>query len=190
MDFATGRVELADFAVRWAEYRVNRERSEPEVENLARFRPEGVTQAEFCRAICHPAILAFVFSLSENDELDDRVNLFDAILKLAPAAPLPLPAFEFKLWCLVWVQTAGSSLEQLELYDLLTSCHEKGLVKFVPQEKERAEQLIHDICGGFHIHWESMTQTPFYDAAESSKLAASFVFEKVSSFGYARRRYT
>jgi len=196
---------LPDFAVRWAEYRVNRERSEPEMENIERFRPQGVTRTEFSRAICHPAILAFVFSLSDNDELDDQVNLFDAILEVGtgggsnPTGPhptdphpplLPLPAFEFKLWCLVWVQTTGSSLEEVQLYDVITSCHERGLIEFVPHEKGRAEQLIHDICGGPFVHLETMTNTPFYDAGEPSKLGAPFVFEKVSSFGYSRRRYS
>jgi hypothetical protein len=187
----------AEYAGRWAEYRVNRERSEPEMENLERFRPEGVSRVEFSRAICHPAILAFVLSLSENDELDDRVNLFEAILKLGneaanpenPVLPLPLPAFEFKLWCLVWVQTAGSSIEQVELHDVLSCCHERGLIEFVHHEKERAEQLIHDICGGPHIHWESMTNTPFYDHSEVSRLTPEFVFDRVSGFGYSRRRY-
>lgn len=176
------------YAIKWAEQRVRGPNEHmTEFEFMESFKPEGSTQ--FYEAITNPAVLSYVLCLREEDELEEFVNLCDAIrIAMRLAGKKLLGAFEFKLWCLFWVYTIGSEQNQIELYDILQTCHEKGLIEFQEDEITRAEELIHSIVSSTaHLEWEYLTGSPIYSGKPlETAETTNFWFMKLNQFAYAK----
>jgi hypothetical protein len=171
------RCGAEEFAIRWAESRVIVTQTVPELEYMLSFKPADVPlDRSFWKAMVHPAVVAFVLCVNDNYDLDDHVHLCEAIVEsLRRAEVLHLPAFEFKLWAVVWAFSVGSESSQIELYDVLQCCHDKEIIADDDEsERERAHDIISRICGDSrHLHWETITQTPVFDPTTPSKIDMS-----------------
>jgi hypothetical protein len=189
-------LDAEPFAIKWAERRLDGPdvTTGSELEFMESFRPEGVDDVAFWKAMANPAILSFVLCLRDEDDLSEHCALCDAVRELLRrAGQTSLGAFEFKLWSVFWANTIGSDQNQIELYDTLQDCHRKGLIEFNEAEEwPRAPDLIRSIVfSTAHLEWEGLTGTPIFRgkaALDSPPSCDRYWFERLSSFAYAKGR--
>lgn len=174
------------YVKRWAEARVDSAPPIPEKEFMLSFKPSHVDETVFWTQLLQPAVLSFVFMLREFDDLTDQVTLFDAINQILSR---PMPSFEFKLWALYWVYTAGSEEDQISMYDILEQISSLGFIKFVPEEIQRADELIRTIVKSTsHLCIEHLTHTPIYEpSSESTGYSAEMWFDVLCRYAVTGR---